>query len=101
MAANFEIIKNNFVGFFEPVNCSVAKFRPLIQFLNEHFLVRDALSLNAPLKIDLLRLVCTRSVISYEVVTFIVGDTQYRVDESVVRTILNFPADNLVGLPTD
>ena len=101
MAGNFEIIKNNFVGFFEPTNCSVAKFRPWIQFLNEHSLVHDSLSLNAPLKTDLLRLVCTRSVISNEVITFVVGGTQYRVDESVVRTALNFPADNLVGLPTD
>ena len=101
MAGYFEIIKNNFVGFFEPANCSVAKFRPWIQFLNEHSLVSDALSLNAPLKTDLLKLVCTRSGISNEFITFIVGDTQYRVDESVVRTALNFPADNLVGLPTD
>ena len=81
MAANFETIKNNFVGFFESANCSVAKFRPWIQFLNEHSIVREALSFNAPLKFDLLRLVCTRSVISNEVVTFIVGDTQYRIDE--------------------
>ena len=55
MAANFEIIKNNFVGFFEPANCSVAKFRPWRQFLNEHSIVRDALSVNAPLKTDLLK----------------------------------------------
>ena len=101
MAGNFEIIKYNFVGFFEPTNCSVAKFRPWIQFLNEHSLVHDSLSLNAPLKTDLLRLVCTRSVISNEVITFVVMGMQYRVDESVVRTALNFPADNLVGLPTD
>ena len=101
MAGNFEIIKNNFVGFFKPANCSVAKFRPWIRFLNEHSLVSDSLSLNAPLKTDLLRLVCTRSVISNEVITFIIGDTQYWVDESVVRAALNFPADNLVGLSTD
>ena len=84
MAGNFEIIKNNFVGFFEPTKCSVAKFRPWIQFLNEHSLVSDALSLNAPLKSNLLRLVCTQSVISNEVITFVVGGTQYRVDESVI-----------------
>ena len=57
--------------------------------------------MNAPLKSNLLRLICTQSVISNEVITFVVGGTQYRVDESVVRTALNFPADNLVGLPTD
>ena len=101
MAGNFEIIKNNFVGFFKPTNCSVAKFRPWIQFLNEQSLVHDSLSLNAPLKTDLLLLVCTQSVISNEVITFFVGGTQYWVDESVVRIALNFPADNLVGLPTD
>ena len=101
MAGNFEIVKNNFVGFFEPTNCSVAKFRPWIQFLNEHSLVSNALSLNAPLKSNLMRLVCTQSVISNEVITFIVGGTQYRVDESVFRTALNFPTNNLVGLPTD
>ena len=101
MDGNFEIVKNNFVGFFEPTNCSVAKFRPWIQFLNEHSLISNALSLNAPLKSNLLRLVCTQSVISNEVITFVVGGTQYRVDESVVRTTLNFPADNVVGLPTD
>ena len=80
MAENLEIIKNNFVGFFEPANCSVAKFRPWIQFLNEDSILRDALSLNAPLEVDLLRLVCTHSVISNEVVTFIVGGSQYRID---------------------
>ena len=101
MVGNYEIIKNNFVGFFEPTNCSVTKFQPWIQFLNEHSLISDVLSLNAPLKSDLLRLVCTQSVISNEVITFVVGGTQYRVDESVVRTVLNLPADNLVGLPTN
>ena len=53
------------------------------------------------MKSNLLRLVCTQSVISYEVITFVVGGTQYRVDELVVITALNFPADNPVGLPTD
>ena len=84
MAANFEIIKNNFVGFFEPANCSDAKFRPWIQFVNEHSIVRDSLSLNAPLKVDFLRLVCTCSVISAEFVTFIVGS----VSVSALETIL-------------
>ena len=101
MAAIFEIVKNNFVGFFGSAKGSIAKFRPWIQFLNEHLIVRDALSLNAPLKIDLLRLVCTHYVISNEVVTFIVGGTQYRIDESVVCAALNIPADNLVNLPSN
>ena len=59
------------------------------------------LTLNAPLKVDLLILVCTHSIISNDVVTFIIGDMQYRIDESVARVALNFPADNLVNLPSD
>ena len=101
MARNFEIITNTFVGYFEPKNCSVVKFRPWIQFLNEHSIVKDALTLNAPLKTDLLRMICTNSVISNDVVTFIIRDTHYRIDESVVRTTLNLPSDNLVNLPSD
>ena len=58
------------------------------------------MTLNAPLKIDLLRLVCTHSVISNDVVTFIIRDTQYRIDESVVRAALNCSSDNLVNLPS-
>ena len=91
MAANFEIVKNIFFGYFEPEKCSVAKFRLWIQFLNDHSIVKESLSLNAPFKIDLLRLVCTNYVISNEVVIFIIRDTQYRIDESVVRAALNFP----------
>ena len=101
MAGNFEIIKNNFVDYFEQEKCSVLKFWPWIQFLNEHSIVKDSLSHNAPLKIDLLKLVCTNSVISNEVVTFIIRDTQYRIDESLVGAALNFPTDNLVNLPSD
>ena len=92
MAANFEIVKKKIIGYFEPEKCSVANFKPWIQFLNEHSIVKESLSLNAPLKIDLLRLVCTNSVISNEVVTFIIGATmQYRIDESVVRAYSKFP----------
>ena len=101
MAGKFEIVKNNYVGYFEPEKCSVVKFRPQIQFLNEHSIVNNSLSINAPLKIDLLRLVCTNSVISNEVVIFIIRDMQYRIDESVVRATLNFSANNLVNLPSD
>ena len=56
---------------------------------------------NAPLKVELLRLSCTHSIISNEVVAFIIGDMQYRIDESVVHAALNFPADNLVNLTSD
>ena len=101
MAGNFEIIKNYFVGYFEPENCSVVKFRPWIQFLNEHSIVKESLTLNAPLKIDILKLVCTHYVISNDVVTFIIRDTYYQNDESVFHAAPNFPSDNLVNLPSD
>ena len=52
MAENFEIVKNNFVGYFDPPKCSVDKFRSWIRFLNEHSLIQDVLYLNTPLKMD-------------------------------------------------
>ena len=53
------------------------------------------------MKTDLLRLVCTTSVISNDVVIFTIRDRQYQIDESVVRADLNFPTGNLVNLPCD
>ena len=101
MAANFDIIKHNFVGYFNPENCSVVKFRPWIRFLNEHSIVHDAFSMNAPLKVNPLRLICINSEITNEVLTFRVHGRQYRIDESVVARALNLPTDNFVTLPTD
>ena len=74
MEVNFEIVKNNFVGYFDLENCSFEKFKPYIRFLNKDSIVRDALSLNAP---QLLRLVCTNSIIANEVVTFRILEQQY------------------------
>ena len=100
MAKIFEIIKNNFVGYFDPEKCSPDKFRPWIRFLNYHSIIRDALSLNAPLKTDPLRLVCTASIVSNSCVTFNILDKQYRIDESVIRMALNLPCGSLVSLPS-
>ena len=53
MANNFEIVANNYLGFVDPVlNCSVARFRPWIQFLNGHSIISSDISRNAPLKIE-------------------------------------------------
>ena len=52
MAANFDIVKHNFVGYFDPEDFSVEKFRPWIHFLNEHSIVRDAFTMNASLKVN-------------------------------------------------
>lgn len=64
MADNFDIVKHNLVGFFEPEECMVDKFKPWIRFLNEHSFISSALSLDAPLKIEPLRLMCTTAIIS-------------------------------------
>lgn len=46
---NFEIVKHNFVGFFNPESCSIERFRPWIQFLNEHPVISHAITLDASL----------------------------------------------------
>ena len=101
MAGNFEIAKNNFVGYFDPEKCSIEKFRSWIRFLNEHSIIRYALTLNAPLKMGSLRLVCNNSDISNNIVTFIIFDKQYWIDESVVCRALNFTNGNFVALPSN
>ena len=50
---------------------------------------------------DPLRLVCTNSDISSDVVTFIILDKQYQIDELVVCSYLNLPSRNFVALPSD
>ena len=69
--------------------------------MNEHSIVRDAFSLNAPLKVNPLRLVCINSVVENEVLTFRVQNQQYQIDESVVTRALNLPTDNFSALPSD
>ena len=59
------------------------------------------MTLNTPLKIDPLRLVCINYIISNDVVTFIILYKQYRIDESMVLKALNFPSGNFVNLSYD
>ena len=89
------------MGYFDPEKCPIEKFRHWIRFLNKHSIIKDALTLNAPLKIDPLRLVCTNSVVSNDVVTFIILDKHCRIDESLVCKALNFSNGNFVNLPYD
>ena len=103
MAQNFEIVKHNFNGYFNPNNCSVEKFRPWIQFLNEHSFVSPAITSDAHLKIDLLRLICTTVTASDDSrsFSFTVANTQYVVNQLVVNRALNLPDRDFVGLPTN
>lgn len=64
MAQNFEISKHNFHGYFNQENCSVEKFNSWILLLNEQSIVSSAITLNAQLKIDLLRMICTTYTMS-------------------------------------
>ena len=103
MAQNFQIVKHNHVGYFNPDNCDVEKFKPWIRFLNEHSIVSPAITLNVQLNLDLLRLISTTSIMAADSksFSFTVADTQYVVDDSVINRALNFPTDNFVELPTD
>ena len=76
-------------------------FCPWIRFFAEHSIVRDVFSLNAPLKVNPLRMVYISSVVENEVLMFRFQNQQYRVDESVVARALDLPTDNFSALPSD
>ena len=101
MAQNFQIVKHNHVGYFNPDNYNVDKFKPWIRFLNDHSIVSSAIKSNVQLNIDLLRLICTTSTVAADSksFSFTVANTQYVVDESVINRALNFSMDNFVNLP--
>ena len=103
MAQNFQIVKHNHVGYFNPDNCNVEKFKPWIRFLNEHSIVSPAIISNVQLNLDLLRLIFSTSTVAADSksFSFTVADSQYVVDDSVINRALNFPIDNFVELPTD
>ena len=99
----FEIVKNNFVGYFNPADCSVEKFRPWIEFLNDHSIIRGAISLNPPLKTVPLRHIYTTAVVSNDskLFSFIIEGTPYVVNDTVINQALNLPTDNFVDPPTE
>ena len=81
----------------------VEKFRPWIRFLNEHQIFKNSICLNAPLKITPLFLMCSTAEVSSDSNSFIftVDGTPYLVDETVFKTVLNFPTDNFIDKPSD
>ena len=101
--ANFEIVKHNFVGSFNPLNCNVEKFRPWIKFLNENTIVSSNFSLNPRLKTQVLNLICSTAIVSrdFKSFSFTINETQYTVDESIFNASLNLPTDNFVDIPTE
>ena len=104
MAQNIEvqIMKTNYIGYFNPNKCSVLRLRPWIQFLNEHTLVSNALRLNAPIKTKLLRALCLTASIPANNLSFsfVVQGTTYTVTPRVVNEALDLPLGGYLGTPT-
>lgn len=103
MADNFEIVKHNLVGYINPDDCAYDRFKPWIQFLNEHSLIRTAITLDAPLKVRPLRVMCTTAVVSQDLrsFSFALNDSWFEVNETTLRTVLNLPMDNFVASPSN
>ncbi|KAK1370204.1 hypothetical protein POM88_036296 [Heracleum sosnowskyi] len=103
MDPNFELVLNNFVGYFDPARCKVERFRPWIQFLNSNTCVSYAICANALLKIDPLRMLCSSAVIAEDSksFTFNILNQQYTVTFDLFCDVLHFPKDRFDPLPTD
>ncbi|KAK1357390.1 hypothetical protein POM88_050646 [Heracleum sosnowskyi] len=103
MDPNFELVLNNYVGYFDPLKCKVERFRPWIQFLNSETCVSHAICANALLKIDPLRFLCSSAVIAEDSksFTFNILNQQYTVTFDLFCDVLHFPKDRFDPLPTD
>lgn len=103
MVDNFHLVKHNFVSHFDPEKCSSERIRPWIRFLNEHSLIRDAISRDAPLKTEPLWLMCSTFALSPDTrsFSFKVGETSYVVNESILNTVLNLPNSDFVDPPLE
>ncbi|KAK1373582.1 hypothetical protein POM88_029775 [Heracleum sosnowskyi] len=104
MAAEFVVERfNNYVGYFDPLKCSVERFRPWIRFLNEQSIASYAITASVDLKIEPLRLLCLTAVVAEDMrsFTFTIYDRQYTVTKEIFCQVLHFPLDNFVRFPTD
>lgn len=89
MAVRFELIKHNFLGYFNPNDCSAERLRPWIRFLNGHPIVGSSICLNTPLKTLPLFRMCSSAVVSPDKrsFTFTIDETSYLVDETIFKTV--------------
>ncbi|KAK1364987.1 hypothetical protein POM88_040548 [Heracleum sosnowskyi] len=103
MAQNFEVVKNNYIGYFDPVKCPFDRFRPWIQFLNSQCCVSRAICLSVDLKIEPLRLLCSNAVISDDLnsISFTIEYTQYTITEGLFCEVFQLPRDNFDRTPSD
>lgn len=104
MAGNFVITRSNFTSIQDPDTISDIQFRAWARFLNEHSLIRYALTTEVELNFDALRDLYWTSVDSSNSVresfTFTALDREFVVTEHDVNRILRFPVDNLVPDPS-
>ncbi|KAK1397586.1 hypothetical protein POM88_007449 [Heracleum sosnowskyi] len=103
MAQNFEVVKNNYIGYFDPLRCPIDHFRPWIQFLNSQCCVSRAICLSADLKVEPLRLLCSSAVISDDLhsISFTIEHTQYTITEGLFCEVFQLPRDNFDRTPSD
>ncbi|KAK1359672.1 hypothetical protein POM88_044146 [Heracleum sosnowskyi] len=103
MDPNFELVLNNFVGYFDPSKCKVERFKPWIQFLNSETCISHAICATALLRIDPLRFLCSSAVIAENLksFTFNILNQQYTVTFELFCDVLQFPKDRFDPLPTD
>ncbi|KAK1385867.1 hypothetical protein POM88_023602 [Heracleum sosnowskyi] len=103
MDPNFELVLNNYVGYFDPSKCKVGRFKPWFQFLNSETCVSHAICASALLKIDPLRFLCSSAVIAEnsKSFTFNILNQQYTFTFELFCDVLHFPKDRFDPLPTD
>lgn len=103
MVNNFEIKKTNFVSILGNDLRKTGIFQKWIIFLNEHSIVRYALTANVQINSDLIQYVTQNSYISNEGdqlgIEFIFGEDVIRISEDDLNEHLHLPRDNFVDVP--
>jgi hypothetical protein len=99
---DFEIVKHNFIGYFNPNECP-EKFRPWVRFMNEHSLIKTAITIDVPLRSGPLKIICSTAEVADDLksFSFTFNDTKYVATESLFNSVLNFPQGNFVPFPSD
>lgn len=100
---NFELVNHNFIGYFNPEDCSVDRFKPWIKFLNEQNICSTAITSNVQIKYGPLKLICTTAMVAKDErsFSFKINDVTYTVDQTVFNAALNLPTENFEESPTN
>ena len=104
MVGSFVVTHSNFTSIQNTYSISNDQFRAWARFLNEHSIIRYALTTSVELNSDALHdLYCTVVDTSNRVresFTFVALDREFTVTEHDLNWILQFPVDDLVPDPT-